>query len=190
MRGYRIYQMLVMVLVILGMLQSVSAGQKLITPKGVVIDYQQRELIAPPAIKAELEKLREKIETKRWTFQVGYTTAMDFTIAQITGLRVPIDLLSLARNQDVLAEKLLDRELALKFLKQCSSTASSFDWRAHNGSTGIRDQDGCGSCWAFATHGAFEGAYAIHNNALIDSSEQDTLDCSGAGTCRGGWWAQ
>jgi hypothetical protein len=27
------------------------------------------------------------------------------------------------------------------------------------------------------------------NNARIDSSEQDTLDCSGAGDCGGGWWA-
>lgn len=189
MRGYRISQMFVMVLVILGMLQSVSAGQKLITPKGVVIDYQQRELKALPAIKAKLEELRKGIKGRELTFEVGYTTAMDFTIAQITGLRVPIDLLQQAKKQDVLAEKLLGRELVLKFLKQCSSTASSFDWRAHNGSTGIRDQGGCGSCWAFATHGAFEGAYAIHNNALIDSSEQDTLDCSGAGTCGGGWWA-
>jgi len=181
--------MVVAVLVILGMLQSVAACQKLITPKGVVIDYQQRELIAAPVIKAKLEELRKRIEPERWTFQVGYTTAMDFTIAQITGLRVPRDLLRQARKQDVLAMELLDRELVSKSLRQCSGTASSFDWRAHNGSTGIRDQGGCGSCWAFATHGAFEGAYAIHNNALIDSSEQDTLDCSGAGSCVGGWWA-
>ena len=33
------------------------------------------------------------------------------------------------------------------------------------------------------------GTYAIVNQTLIDSSEQDTLDCSGAGSCQGGWWA-
>jgi C1A family cysteine protease len=72
----------------------------------------------------------------------------------------------------------------------CSATAASFDWRQHQGATPVRDQDGCGSCWAFATHGAFEGSYALRNNFFIDSSEQDTLDCnSGGWGCGGGWWA-
>jgi len=53
----------------------------------------------------------------------------------------------------------------------------------------VRSQGPCGSCCAFGTHGALEGSYAILNKALIDSAEQDTLDCSGAGDCGGVWWA-
>ena len=53
----------------------------------------------------------------------------------------------------------------------------------------MKDQANCGSCWAFATHGAFEGSMAVLYKELVDSSEQDTLDCSGAGSCNGGFWA-
>ena len=118
---------------------------------------------------------------------MGYTTAMDFEIKEITGLKPPENLLKLAIKQDGLAK--VQKESKRVFLGLCAAGASSFNWADHNGVTGVRDQGGCGSCWAFATHGAFEGSYAILNNALIDSSEQDTLDCSGAGSCAGGWWA-
>ncbi len=75
------------------------------------------------------------------------------------------------------------------FLEQCSAGEARFDWADYNGVTGVRDQGSCGSCWAFATHGAYEGSFAILNKMLVDSSEQDTLDCSGSGSCDGGWWA-
>jgi cathepsin L len=52
-----------------------------------------------------------------------------------------------------------------------------------------RDQGNCGGCWAFGTLGAFEGAYALGMRRLVDLSEQEVLDCSGAGSCGGGWWA-
>ena len=62
-----------------------------------------------------------------------------------------------------------------------------FDWRSqHNQNymTPIRNQGGCGSCWAFATIGALEGHInAYYNNPTIDIdlSEEDLVSCSGAG---------
>jgi cathepsin L len=56
----------------------------------------------------------------------------------------------------------------------------------------VKNQGSCGSCWAFATLGAYESAYLIRYNKTgnaIDSSEQEVLSCSGQGTCGGGWWA-
>lgn len=162
------------------------AIKKLITPS---LDYQQREQAAPSEVRSRIASLRSESASKKWTFQVGYTTALDFSIDEITGLKPPDDLLDRAKQQNEVARALLKKEQKPLFLGQCAADASQFDWTDHNGVTPIRDQGGCGSCWAFATHAAYEGSYAILNKAFIDSAEQDTLDCSGAGSCSGGWWA-
>jgi cathepsin L len=155
-----------------------------ITPS---LDYEKREQSAPAEIKAALSTLRNEAESKQWTFEVGYTTAMDFSIEKITGLRPPDNWLESAKQQNELAKTM--QEPMPVALGSCVATDAKFNWADYNGVTGIRDQGNCGSCWAFATHGAFEGSYAILNKDLVDSSEQDTLDCSGAGSCNGGWWA-
>lgn len=157
---------------------------KLITP---TLDYAKRELRASTDIRSALAGLRDEAAAKQWTFEVGYTTAMDFATEQITGMKPPEDWLEKAKQQDAVAKTLEQPERAA--LGSCVATAAKFNWVDYGGVTPVKDQGACGSCWAFATHGAFEGNYAILNNSQINSSEQDTLDCSGAGDCGGGWWA-
>ncbi|MFH1282159.1 MAG: C1 family peptidase [bacterium] len=72
-------------------------------------------------------------------------------------------------------------------------TPPSFDWRNHNGSnwmTSVKDQAGCGSCWAFAAVGSVEAVNNIHlnnPNSDIDLSEQYLVsDCFDSGSCAGG----
>ncbi len=66
------------------------------------------------------------------------------------------------------------------------------DWRDVGGAsyvTGIRDQTGCASCWAFASTATFESAFLIQQQTPgldFDRSEQELLSCSGAGDCGGG----
>jgi len=65
---------------------------------------------------------------------------------------------------------------------------AAFDWRSQRTLPAVRDQGSCGSCWAFATVGAFESAIAIQGGpAGIDLSEQYLVSCNTQGwSCNGG----
>jgi len=64
------------------------------------------------------------------------------------------------------------------------------DWVAAKKVQAVKDQGQCGSCWAFASAGALESAYAIYKNVDVPSiSEQELVDCSkkyGNQGCNGG----
>ncbi len=54
----------------------------------------------------------------------------------------------------------------------------------------VRNQGGCGSCWAFAAAGALESTYLVQLSLPTTLSTQQLVDCSGAygnHGCSGGW---
>ena len=67
----------------------------------------------------------------------------------------------------------------------------AFDWRDFNGVPPIRNQGGCGSCWAFSAIAPVECNILIRDGDLVDLSEQWLVsECTGAGNCSGGWPAE
>lgn len=86
-------------------------------------------------------------------------------------------------------------------LLQTMAQQPSFDWRVWGVVGPIRNQSGCGSCWAFATVAAFESSYRIQlsksqytlrianpdgtkklippEQVVVNFSEQALLDCAG-----------
>merc|ERR1712110_824987 len=67
--------------------------------------------------------------------------------------------------------------------------AAGVDWRTKGIVNPVKNQGGCGSCWAFSAVAAMEGAYAQKNGGLKSFSEQQLVDCSkkyGNNGCHGG----
>jgi len=87
----------------------------------------------------------------------------------------------------------LKRELDLILNERGAGAPSNLDWRSNNGNwvSPIKDQGGCGSCWAFSSVAVAESRAKIDlSNASygIDLSEQDVVSCnSGGGDCDGGY---
>jgi len=65
----------------------------------------------------------------------------------------------------------------------------SVDWVSAGAVTPVKDQGSCGSCWAFSTTGALEGALKVSSGSLVSLSEQQIVDCvkPKAFGCTGGW---
>ena len=152
------------------------------------------------------------------------TTIINERFANLTGLKVPEDkqgLLEHIKKQNAQAQRVLStrrqapRTLALAPMNVPTKDMTAFNWTQPGFSanstgivTAVQDQNkfnNCkpGSCWAFATVGAFEAAYAKANGVLIGASEQYLLSCAQPvlsqssdpilrvqpWTCAGGWWA-
>ncbi len=175
---------------LLGILATLFWTQAAPVSGGSQIDYHNRELRASKRIRSRLQQLRKLAEARKWGFSVGYTSAMDYDLPKITGIRLPQNVVQLVKQQNTRATTFLQGVTPkISAPADCSAGAASFDWRKFNGVTPVRDQGACGSCWAFGTISAFEAGWRITNGEAIDTSEQDVLDCSRAGSCSGGWWA-
>ena len=165
--------------------------------------YLQRERTAPVHVRSQLTQMRSEIQAAGHRYTVGYTTAMDRSLAELTGLKLPADLPKQVSVQFSAQNSLLRAELKRHsdFFKNHPRfkppppdatppfTASSVkaDWRTISKVTPIRDQRYCGSCWAFAVMGAYEASYLIRNNTSLDTAEQVLVSCSTGGNCGGGW---
>ena len=132
----------------------------------------------------DIAALNAKAKALGWTFTVGESFATQVPLEQLCGLVVPDQWWEGAR---------------FNAFKQKVELPAAFDWRDYNGCTPVKDQQSCGSCWAFATVGAFECAIKVKDGQDVSLSEQWLISCNqeteaphvlgGAWGCNGGWWA-
>lgn len=84
--------------------------------------------------------------------------------------------------------------LPLPTAQQLRDLPTSVDWRKHDFQvvSGVKDQGGCGSCWAFASTETVESHVALNTKQLMVLSPQQLVSCStnpnhcgGTGGCAG-----
>ena len=64
-----------------------------------------------------------------------------------------------------------------EWLNQTAEVPKEVDWREKGAVTEVKDQQTCGSCYAFSAVGAVESQNKIVNNELISLSEEELVDC-------------
>ncbi|KAJ4962154.1 hypothetical protein NE237_022093 [Protea cynaroides] len=81
------------------------------------------------------------------------------------------------------------RESSENFMyRDVTDIPKSVDWRKKGAVTNVKNQGGCGSCWAFSTVAAVEGINQIVTGNLTSLSEQELIDCDKPNNngCNGG----
>jgi C1A family cysteine protease len=81
---------------------------------------------------------------------------------------------------DSIVEYWKSHEPAPVYLK---SISTAIDWS--NNDSPVKNQGGCGACWAFAT-----AAFIENLGNQSDLSEQTLLSCAESGSCQGGYYEQ
>jgi len=142
---------------------------------------------APEHVKETLARLREEIQSHNLTFNVGYNVAHQYTIEQLCGLRETDTWWTEAKDLNIQAIK--PKNLTMRVEAEDVGLPQVWDWRANNGVTSVKDQQNCGSCWAFSAIASFESNLLIEQAINVDLSEQHLVSCNPWNWgCNGGWW--
>lgn len=130
-----------------------------------------------------LVKIAEHNADPRWTYTLAVNefadlTSEEFAAMYAKGLKRP-DLISAAPH-DPTNDVPVD------------SLPSSVDWRTKKVVTPVKNQGGCGSCWAFSTAETLESHIAIKTGKLMEFAPQEFVSCApnpnhcgGTGGCQG-----
>lgn len=136
-------------------------------------EYKKRFLI----YKANLKKIELLRESEQGTAEYGVNWFADLSqkeFKQYLGLKKP--------NNHVKLPKAVIPNINLP---------NEFDWRHYNVVTPVKNQQACGSCWAFSVTGNIEGQWALKKGELLSLSEQELVDCDTADDgCSGGYMTQ
>lgn len=121
----------------------------------------------------DMAELRARAKAEGWTFEIDRNPATLQPIENLCGTVIPE---GYEEPADTGSE-----------WDQRDDLPAAFDWRDYGGCTPIRNQGGCGSCWAFSAVGAVESAILINDGVSVNLSEQWLVSCTTAGDCGGGW---
>ena len=136
-------------------------------------------VLAGPALaqltSEDIVALRERGEKEGWTFTVCENPATKYSLEELCG--------SFEAPRWQVGDRLMPPASRPRF-------DAYFNWCDLGGCTSVKQQGGCGSCWAFAALGAMESDIKIKDDVSTDLSEQWLISCTLAGDCGGGQYSE
>lgn len=112
---------------------------------------------------SENVKKIEAINAQETSFTVGINLFADLTTEEYKALYLGY------RKKDTTT-----RGTKIRYL-DTSDTPNAVDWRSIVNP--VKDQGGCGSCWAFSAVAGVEAIYAQKTGKVVSFSEQQVVDC-------------
>ncbi|KAF4696159.1 hypothetical protein FOZ60_001838 [Perkinsus olseni] len=125
--------------------------------------------------KANLDYI-EKVNSQNLPYKLGVNKHFDLTFDEFAAKMLHPIVVDRSAQAGLLTE---DDDLV--------DLPASIDWRTEKVLNPVKDQEECGSCWAFSANGALESRHAIATGTLLSLSEQQLVDCSSKDKgCKGG----
>lgn len=142
-------------------------------------------------VNKKIADFNSTIKKKGYKFRVRATKVLNKSIKEITGA---FDVKPDPGNSISMKDDKAPSSLPATIRR--SADMKAFNWRDISMMTPVKDQSGCGSCWAFSAMGVYESVYKIMHGKELDLSEQYVVDCvegvtpagvkADCGSCSGG----
>lgn len=136
--------------------------------------------------KDDLEESKRKLEEEKKRLEEEKKKADEEKRKQLEKEQKELEEYQKLNEQD---QNKLNQEEKTDIIDAPNPKAAAFNWRDRGMMTSVRNQSTCGSCWAFTSAAAMEANFMIRRGITLDIAEQNILDCSGGGSCSGGWYA-
>jgi len=135
------------------------------------------------AVSKVIEAHNDRFERGLESFRMEHNELSDLTPQEMSsrmGVKVPANVEEMRAN------------MTHHVMSSGYGVPASMDWRTKGAVGRVKNQGGCGSCYAFSASGALECAQFKKSGKLIDVSEQNIVDCTYGGSygnhgCSGGW---
>ncbi|WP_411022872.1 C1 family peptidase [Salmonella sp. s51228] len=112
----------------------------------------------------------QEMNSRGLSYKLGMNEYTDLTLKEFTtrnGYIMPSDF------EEIKPENKVQNDTNEKL-------AATVDWRTKGAVTPVKNQEQCGSCWAFSATGSLEGQYMLKYSTLKSFSESQLVDCSGS----------